>query len=312
MTDTQTPMKNSSLLRKVNSLCGSKMSSAFPGSMPIPLYKHHFNNLKKFKYTVSEKLDGVRHLLVFVDETIYLLNRKCEFIQIGKCTPEYNNTVIDGELLEDQMGNYFMIFDSFCMNGSNTSRMKSHYDRLYKKKKGTYDIYYYTDYVNAHTNYKVSVKQFIDVQDYCRGSVVFSQTSFPCDGYIFTPSYSSIHFGTDTRLLKWKDSETLTCDFKYTSENNLVVWDSISMNERVVGKLVYSEEDVKEGDIIECKYDSNDEWRFIKFREDKNKCNSFKTYKGTIKAIQENIQFSEVIDSLRAHFENDSDKMNNE
>lgn len=309
MTDTQTPMKNSSLLRKINGLCGSKMSSAFPGSMPIPMYKHHLNNLKKFKYTISEKLDGERHLLVFANNVIYFLNRKCEFAEIGKCNSDYNDTVIDGELMED---NTYMVFDAFCMNGSNTSRMKSHYDRLYKKKKGYYDIYHYTDYVNENTKFKASVKQFIDVQDYCRGTASFTGTSFPCDGYIFTPSYSSIHFGTDTRLLKWKDSETLTCDFKYTSENNLVVYDSISMNERVVGQLSSCENEVKEGDIIECKYDSNDSWKFIKFRRDKNKCNSFKTYKGTIRAIQENIQFNEVVESLRDHFENSRNKMNNE
>jgi len=61
-----------------------KGSTAFPGSQPVDLQRSKFKVIQQGKYWVSEKSDGVRYMLFFIDGTAYLVDRKMQFYQIHK------------------------------------------------------------------------------------------------------------------------------------------------------------------------------------------------------------------------------------
>lgn len=283
-------------LRYVNKICGSKLPHAFPGSMPIPMFRKHIFDMVRFPYTITKKADGERLLLVCVHNKVYFMNRKCEFHELCECHDIYNDTVIDGEYISNETSTQFLIFDVLAYQSKKVCRMKQHANRL--------NVLFTTSILKKlsdDTGIQLSMKEFVPLDHYANGTEFSdNRNDFESDGYIFMPMYGSIHFGTDTRIFKWKSPENITCDFKYQpSTGSLCVWDSGIMSDVTVGKLSKEEEYLTDGCIIECSYVRDNIWNLTKIRADKSRSNSHRTYAGTLQAIQENISIEDIINTIR-------------
>ncbi|KAJ3192764.1 Dcp1p-Dcp2p decapping enzyme complex alpha subunit [Irineochytrium annulatum] len=130
------------------------------------------------------------------------------------------------------------------------------------------------------------------------------------DGIIFTSSVAPYSIGTCDKMLKWKPSEENTVDFKLAYRNDkspffmLQIWtgkehvDFCRMklepelevewlaNPRAIDKR-----------IVECRYDPEWEgnWRFSRFRDDKENANHQSVYRSIMESIRDNVGADEVV-----------------
>lgn len=149
------------------------------------------------------------------------------------------------------------------------------------------------------------------------------------DGLIFTCRETPYVFGADPTLLKWKPSEENTIDFKlhlniplytdldlderdpYRSYPNydvkpgfeLLVWDGkdrySNFSELVIGdeeweKLKSLEEPLEER-IVECHKDKEDNWRLLRFRDDKANGNHTTVVQRVLESIRDGVTKEDLI-----------------
>ena len=76
-------------------------------------------------YSVTDKADGERNLLIALDDgSLYLMNRKNTIKTLGAKAPSLKNSIFDGEYIKkDKIGNninLFMVFDVYYYNNEDT------------------------------------------------------------------------------------------------------------------------------------------------------------------------------------------------
>lgn len=149
------------------------------------------------------------------------------------------------------------------------------------------------------------------------------------DGLIFTCRETPYVFGTDPTLLKWKPSEENTIDFKlhldiplytdldlderdpYRSYPNyevkphleLLVWEGqdrysnfseLAVEDGDWEKLKSLEEPLEER-IVECHKDKQDNWRLLRFRDDKSNGNHVTVVQKVLQSIRDGVTKEELI-----------------
>ena len=88
------------------------------GRQPVSLEIQRLASLAD-KYAVTDKADGERHFLVIFDNHVYLLNKNLDVKDTGISIKkkDYNNTVLDGELVFLKNRHIFLVFDCLFKNG---------------------------------------------------------------------------------------------------------------------------------------------------------------------------------------------------
>jgi len=150
------------------------------------------------------------------------------------------------------------------------------------------------------------------------------------DGLIFTCCETPYVFGTDPTLLKWKPSEENTIDFKlhldipiFTDEDlderdpyrsypnydtkpgfELQVWEgqtsyspfsSLEVSDEEWEKLKNLEEPLEER-IVECNKDTEDNWKLLRFRDDKSNGNHISIVHKVLQSIKDAVTKEELIE----------------
>lgn len=79
----------------------------------ISLEAQHIVNYLPNRYAVSDKADGERYYMLILSSGVYLmtLNREIIQVDIKLNTTDYNNTILDGELIHTDIGRLYAAFD---------------------------------------------------------------------------------------------------------------------------------------------------------------------------------------------------------
>lgn len=286
---------NESLMNKLHELCAfTPKYYNFPGSLPVSLSRNDLWYLKR-NYTVCDKTDGTRYLMLCTDKKLYLVDRLMNFYFINCLGME--NFVYDGELVQDLNNSkrwYFMIFDVFATNNRVVKDVPDHSKRI-KIINGITPIDINCNELYLH----IQTKRFYYTSEIKDCMLNTQKLPYKTDGYIFTPVYRKIFNGTDKRTYKWKSGTDHTIDFELRENGNIYLWDK-NNNDILICEIEYEHEedkfefnsDIKIPCIVECKIIKKGEessWVFIKRRDDKERPNSMKTYLSTINVINENI-----------------------
>ncbi|OAJ42619.1 mRNA capping enzyme, catalytic domain-containing protein, variant 1 [Batrachochytrium dendrobatidis JEL423] len=284
-------------------------------------------------YFVSEKADGVRCMMfttTLQDGQVesYLIDRKNEYylLEFGMWRKGFNDmhfdTVLDGELVfetkKDRSGQesrelWFLLFDAMVVDGKNLC------DRPYTKRLGylrEFVLIPHLEYLKRNPNQKHNYP-FEIVQKHLELSYkvqkvfdMMSKCHHKTDGVIYTSSIAPYVSGTCSKMLKWKPSEENTVDFKILDmklDGSYPLFRIGILENRNqysdFGIITLSEETSKEwaknppvGRIIECRYDPNWplNWRFSRFRDDKDSANHISTYNSIMISINDNVQKDDV------------------
>ena len=207
------------ILNKYKNLVNTNM---FIGADPVTL---HCENIKTITtdYAVTDKADGERRMLFVVDNNGYLIDKNMGIYKIGNVYGINNNTIIDGEFLQDK--NTYLSFDILFSNGEDlrNKKLKERYNELpinvsigitnfeisYKRK-----IYYFHD--ENTTIFKRSALFWKD-ENRLNGKMMNQDKEYELDGLIFTPEGEYKNVSKNNRSwdeeFKWKPSNLNSIDF---------------------------------------------------------------------------------------------------
>lgn len=285
-------------LRQQESVC-----SSFPWEMSAnTLSLYHILTLD-YSYYVCEKSDGIRYLLYlttdeFNKETHYLIDRKNDYWFIHGRNLHFplerdnlawhTNTLIDGELVMDDMGGdrlepRFLVFDCLVLDGRADILTKPLDKRLgYFKKEimGPYDrLFAQYPQERKFQAFRVEMKSM----QVSYGIEMMFREILPTlkhgnDGLIFTCKDSPYHHGTDQHILKWKPVHENTIDFRMRLRFQTVEPDAIDRAEGITEPYV-DYDGVPDADLLEFMggeggrepyrvyaplYIAEDEWEILK------------------------------------------------
>jgi len=276
----------------------SENNGYFPGPQPISIERKHFPILKRGKYVVCEKSDGVRHILVAItigDKKLCLLiNRAFNMFLVSINLPRtaYTGTILDGELVHKT----FLVYDAVTI-GNVDFTQSIFTERLQSAE----------TLVNGITKLKtdpitIKVKTFCDLKNFSFFlKEVLPKIEYKIDGLIFTPINEPIKTGTHETMFKWKPRDMNTIDFQAKKWDNK--W-GLYVQEK--GRLIFESELsldqapewITEDCIVECQYMCDETprwWKPKSLRVDKKHSNNRKTFYRTLVNIRENIQMNEFL-----------------
>jgi len=274
----------------------------FPGPQPVTIEIKDISKLYNNDYMVCEKTDGERGILLLINidnkPMCFIINRNNElfFTDLSFKKEVFEGSIFDGEIIKTKNDTWnFLIHDCMCYNGTSFLNI-SHNLRYaciidfilkrYNNKK--------TDCFNIKT--KLFYKYGPDLNK--TWEHIQKTTENKIDGLIFTPMNGPIIFGRDYSLLKWKENHTMDLFVKrekiginlyYQKKTELVFYKTVTKeNEKIIKKFMISKDTLKEGCIIEFKFE-NDLFIPYRLRTDKNKPNGEITIKNTMINIEEAI-----------------------
>jgi hypothetical protein len=94
----------------------------------ISLEAQHIINYLPNRYAVTDKADGERYFMLILSDGVFLMTLNREFIQVNikPNTPDYNNTILDGELIHTDTGRLYAAFDVVYSVNTDYSRNEDH------------------------------------------------------------------------------------------------------------------------------------------------------------------------------------------
>ena len=295
--------------RKVQNMLGWK-KSGFPGAQPVSMDRDNMKNLGVMPYKVSWKADGTRYMMLIDGENkIYFVDRDNQVFHVNNMTflhrkmpnKHLANTLLDGEMVIDSDGTTktprYLIYDI----------IRFEMEEVGKTVFSTRRLCIHKEIVNARNEYikegkidktnepfRIRAKEFWPLQE---TAVLlgpkFSKESLghEPDGLVFQPSDEPYRAGRDDNILKWKPSSHNSVDFKL----QVVKEERVGMLPETLGYLYVGglnqpfdcmrkmPKEVRQlhGRIIECTWDPNKGWIFMRERTDKSYPNGFNTAQGT-------------------------------
>jgi len=183
---------------------------------PATMEKKDLVQLKTQEYTVTDKADGERTFLIFLNEKIYLFNPKTKvIIKEFENNVILENTVIDGEYLSDR--NEFLAFDALLVKYHDV-RLKSLSQRLNAIKKVQLQL-------DAIKEISVKIKKFYTMNIFEESKKLWDNRktlfNYELDGLIFTPENQ--FYVTDQQeipVLKWKEELSIDVRVEYNRREN--------------------------------------------------------------------------------------------
>ena len=148
------------------------------------------------------------------------------------------------------------------------------------------------------------------------------------DGLIFTCRTTPYQCGTDQHILKWKPAHENSIDFRMTLQFPLIdahpddidksqypdygampqiqlaVFNGTNQQEIPYGEMMIDERlwnDLKKlekplnDQIVECSLIKDNQWQFLRFRDDKHEANHISTVKSVMESIQDKVSEEELI-----------------
>ena len=85
----------------------------------ISVEAHHIVKFIPIKYVVTDKADGVRHFLISISEGVYLISTNLIVTKLDMVIDQiqYHGMILDGELVKNENGTMFLIFDVVYAKG---------------------------------------------------------------------------------------------------------------------------------------------------------------------------------------------------
>ena len=269
-------------------------SDKWPGLHAMHIERRHLPSLRTTPFFVCEKTDGIRKLLCAKGSTVCLLDRAYNMssIKVGD-GPEFKATVLDGELIGDNM---FFIFDAVVVSGQ-TVAVSELLVRLQAAQK------WVDEYANRLEGLQVKVKRMLPWKEAKEFALqMYNQAG--TDGLVFTPGASLLqrhHIPT----LKWKEKQDITVDFLVFPNYELKVLDRGQLISVGTGRgqpgitKTRVDIDLRKGKnpIVECVWQpSSNTWRMKKIRTDKDLPNSMLTFRNSLKNLTEDVKLTELFD----------------
>lgn len=252
----------------------------------MSIERRHFSLLKRQPYLVSEKTDGVRHLLVSTpDGLVAIVNRAYHVEPVKVRVPK--DTLLDGELVKSKAGKMlFVVYDAVRVKGEDL--MQVPLDQRLEKARGAVKGIIKT----AGAPFEIKVKTMWPL-----GTPFPDLNSFEyeTDGLVFTPVNEPIRMGTHETMFKWKPRERITIDFCLQNGRELFVQDRGEPYKEA--ELHRGPSNLPDGTIVECGYGDLG-WYIEKVRTDKTHANNRRTYFRTLVNIRENIQLQDLYQAM--------------
>jgi len=271
----------------------------FPGPQPVSLELKTMNKLKEFRYMVSEKTDGVRHLMIITEDGLYLINRSFEFFTTPFKAKKGLTALLDGELIEIDNGLDFSIHDCVYKNNINCGKLNLQSRLNYAGQ--------VAELITCPDTMNVAVKEFYNVNQL--STISNNKNKHATDGLIFTPTKLGISFGTQFTMLKWKPKHTF--DFKvvyggkrlflYVTNDRLDIKFLCINQGDYFNKFIEAYKLLVDGDIpitsiVECTYNTNtNRYQPVLVRKDKLHPNTKFTISKTMLNVEENITFDDLV-----------------
>ncbi|KAI9175717.1 hypothetical protein H9P43_006081 [Blastocladiella emersonii ATCC 22665] len=307
----------------------------FPGAQPVSFVREHMDALLNRNFFVCEKTDGIRILMFSTFNRVtrkyetFLIDRKNDFYftpillpensdpNVKRYTKFHYNTLIDGELILDDLPNgqrvlRFLVFDCLAWNGKVLISRPFHirlghfHDFVLKplKRMATErpDLIRRIPFEIVAKKMELSygVQQIFDEMP---------NLGHKSDGLIFTSSDEPYTLGTDQNILKWKPAEENTVDFMLlidcaSGEMTIHLWAG-GDNHRYHGTIAEPDPEIRaqlmasHGKIIECNWnpDFPGNWRFMRFRTDKNTANHMSVYDRIMDSIRDGVSRDELVNA---------------
>lgn len=219
----------------------------FIGAQPETLQKQNISQLYKHQYSVTDKADGDRMLLL-IDENrnVYFIDNNIRDVyKTNIKSKKYTNCIVDGELMKRDNTIYFYGFDLIMYNkidlrGNTEFILKTRLDILN-------DIVYS---IGDSNEYIVRMKKFYYNNVFLGAEKLLNETTiksnpYENDGLIFTPMNEPYPNAKKwSSLLKWKPSELNTIDlYAIKGEDNvwnLYVQHIDKTNDKTTNQKTYS------------------------------------------------------------------------
>lgn len=279
-------------------------SHRFPGSHPVSLTKFALNHdIRRNKYYVCEKTDGVRYLLIVAGRYgCFLMDRKSNFTWVRLAVPKKHaegpwpprtlpsnwqceNYIYDGELVVGFDGKpVFYVFDTLVAGTSVmrlplTDRMRIiHSDLL-----GARHLFSSWQNMFVGEPFAIRAKAMYRAEDV--GFVldqVVPNLPHEQDGLIYTPVDSPYRPGTDFGLFKWKPPSMNSVDFLFREPDKLYCGNSGALEQ--VATL--PDALCANNTVVECVLKQG-QWTVMRTREDKTGPNDISVYHKIMESIKE-------------------------
>jgi len=311
----------------------------FCGALPCSLMRADLDNLYHMEYMVSEKTDGVRHLmLAYKDEHhsySLLIDRGFRFyytnVKFANFLREGVGTLLDGEIIWEPTGFKYYVHDIVCMSGKPQVATLDYDARM----KQVTDIVRWACFPpeDGHEQIMLIAKHIVPLQDLPKLWHTFiPKLAHHSDGLILTPKRLP-HTGKKNKLMfKFKNPDDHTIDLQLDrrldhcvgeveglpsdadglgppySAFQLQTWDThvrhdfceVSMSPERWAAIGVPNPDQSAGVILECKYNSDRTmWVPIAWRNDKLVPNDVYTVQRTIETMIEGLTIQELLNISR-------------
>lgn len=186
----------------------------FVGGQPVTLQKNDISTLYKNLYSVTDKVDGERTLMIINQyKQAYIVDNNMQnMIKTNLVSSRYHSCVLDGELVRTDTTIQFLAFDMLCyggkdVRGNDKYLLKTRLDRLN-------DI---VQSIESNQFYGIKMKQFF-FRNVFMGSETLLRLAkdqpYKNDGLIFTPMNEVYPTARAwPTCFKWKPAELNSIDF---------------------------------------------------------------------------------------------------
>ncbi|CAF2614373.1 unnamed protein product [Rotaria sp. Silwood2] len=267
----------------------------FPGSQPVSMDITNYMTIVQSPYMVSWKADGTRYMMLIEDENkIYMFDRDNNVFEIShlrfpkdpECTSHLTNTLIDGELVIDNVNGMkvprYLIYDVVVYENENVGK-KPFRERLDIIRRLIVDVRNKAitkGLIDRSLDpFSIRNKDFWDLSTVHKlvGAKFQAQIAHEVDGLIFQPELDPYIPGRSPRVLKWKEDNTIDFRLKICVDRSKLgqlpekkAFLYVNGMQSPFATMPYSS-DLRQYDnqIIECSY-RDGQWHFHRQRTDKS------------------------------------------
>jgi len=193
-----------------------------PCPNPVTLDELNLPIILNYPYIVAEKTDGVRLQFLFVNGYVAAFDRSGTCFKIPYPLPSnmISMAVLDGELVIDEKNPnkyYYVVFDCIFINNRCQVQEKDYLKRMGRAArfiKETLPFQTWNPIAGQALEFEFTIKTIRNLKERTIDEIMNTVRPYKSDGLVFTPRVFSIPLETSPFLLKWKELEDQTLDFR--------------------------------------------------------------------------------------------------